>query len=150
MRIMGMAMPAALVLIVCKTIIGVGPPDQNAEWTKHEDRDWATENSMMVCRRYEVSMADPTEGMVADNQQGIDPTKETGALPQPFNEQRCLGAGIRMFPAWDEEHKNGPWRAWRVACPVPIINTITKEIIDWKMPECGHRDTVVCEVDSVI
>jgi hypothetical protein len=37
-----------------------------------------------------------------------------------------------------------------VACPVPIINTITGEVIAWKLPDCGHRDTVVCEVDTAI
>ena len=42
-------MPASVVLIVCKTETA-GPPDQNAEWTHVENRRWATENAMMVCR----------------------------------------------------------------------------------------------------
>ena len=50
-------MPASVVLIVCKTETA-GPPDQNAEWTHVENRRWATENAMMVCRRQEVQMYD--------------------------------------------------------------------------------------------
>jgi hypothetical protein len=26
----------------------------------------------------------------------------------------------------------------------------SEDIIAWKMPECGHRETVVCEVDTAI
>ena len=50
-------MPAAIVLIVCKTVIS-GPPDQNAGFTRAENREWATEHAMMVCRRQEVQMYD--------------------------------------------------------------------------------------------
>ena len=53
-------MPAAIVLIVCKTVIS-GPPDQNAGFTKAENREWATEHAMMVCRRQEVQMYDMAE-----------------------------------------------------------------------------------------
>src|SRR6478735_4804772 len=53
-------MPAAIVLIVCKTVIA-GPPDQNAAYTNSEHREWATEHAMMVCRREEVPMFDKAE-----------------------------------------------------------------------------------------
>jgi hypothetical protein len=42
---------------------------------------------------------------------------------------------------------------WRVACPVPIVRKNedgSEDIIAWKLPDCGHRDTVVCEVDTAI
>jgi len=151
---MSVSMPAVLVLIVCKTAIA-GPPDVNSEWTKAENRQWATENSMMVCRREEVQMIDPSEGMPSPGLpygggSGFDPTKDGGALPQPFNKERCQMAGIRMFAEWDQGHSNSSYRVWRVACPTPVINTITKEIIDWVIPDCGHQDTVICEKDSVI
>jgi hypothetical protein len=51
---------------------------------------------------------------------------------------------------WDQSHKSSKYRFWRVACPVPIVDTRTGEVIAWKMPDCGHRDTVVCEVDTAI
>jgi hypothetical protein len=51
---------------------------------------------------------------------------------------------------WDDAHRNTPWRVWRVGCPSPIVDTRTGTVIGYKLPECGHRDTVICEVDSVI
>jgi hypothetical protein len=51
---------------------------------------------------------------------------------------------------WDAGHRGSSYRFWRVACPVPIVDTRTGDIISWKMPECGHRDTVRCEVDAEI
>ncbi len=130
-----MAMPPIIVLIVCKTVIA-GEPDINAKWTGHENRAWAIENSMMQCRRQEVQLYDQAEAQ--------------GAQAQPFNRQRCLGAGILLGVQWDQAHKGSSYRFWRVACPVPIVDTRTGKVLSWKMPECGHRDTVHCEVDSEI
>ena len=59
---MGIQIPPVLVLIVCKTILA-GPPDQNEAYTQWENLDWATEHSMMVCRRNEIQLFDPVEGM---------------------------------------------------------------------------------------
>lgn len=132
---MPVPMPAALVLIVCKTLIA-GPPDSNAAFTGYEDREWATEHSMMVCRRQEVTLVDMSVG--------------PGAATQPFNSQRCWRSGLMIGSAWDAGHPNSRYRFWRVACPVPIVNTITGEVIAWKLPSCGHRATVVCEVDTEI
>src|SRR5262245_31415732 len=120
--------PAAVVLIVCKTVVA-GPPDQNAGYTRAENREWATEHAMMVCRREEVQMYDRT---VAD--------------PQPFNEQSCQRSAMMLGPQWDASHQSSSYRFWRVACPVPG----SENIIAWKLPDCGHRDTVVCEVDTAI
>ena len=130
-------MPAVVVLIVCKTVAGdPADLDHNAKYTGHESRQWAIEGSMMQCRRKEVQLFDQSEAM--------------GAAAQPFNQQRCQRASLMLGVQWDQSHKSSTYRFWRVACPTPIINTITGEIISWKMPECGHRDTVVCEVDTAI
>jgi hypothetical protein len=132
---MPVPMPAAVVLIVCKTVL-VGEPDQNAKWTGYENREWATEHSMMVCRRQEVQLFDQAEAL--------------GAQSQPFNEQRCQRSGIMLGTQWDMSHRSSSYRFWRVACPVAIMDTRTGEVIGWKMPECGHRDTVRCEGDISI
>ena len=135
---MAVPMPAAVVLIVCKTVIA-GPPDQNAAYTGYENLEWATEHSMMVCRRQEVQLFDQAEAM--------------GAEAQPFNMQRCQRSGIMLGTQWDAGHRGSKYRFWRVACPVPIVRKNpdgSEDIIAWKMPECGHRDTVRCEVDAEI
>lgn len=132
---MSSLMPTAIVLIVCKTVVA-GPPDQNAAYTGYENREWATENSMMVCRRQEVEVFDQAEAQGAD--------------AQPFNMQRCQRSGIRLGAEWDVAHRSSSYRFWRVACPVPVIDTQTGRILAWKMPECGHRDTVICEADTEI
>jgi hypothetical protein len=131
-------MPAAIVLIVCKTVVA-GPPDQNAEYTKAENREWATEHAMMVCRREEVQM--------------YDRAVDGGADPQAFNAQRCQRSALMLGPQWDASHQSSSYRFWRVACPVPIVRKNedgSEDIIAWKLPDCGHRDTVVCEVDTAI
>lgn len=136
-------MPAAVVLIACKTIL-LAEPDPNEGFTGHQNREWAYEHSKMVCRRYEVQMSD------------IDELK--GAKAQAFNQQRCQRAAIMLIPQWDSQHRSSSYRAWRVACPTPIKNTgkdgikgtADDEIISWQMPECGHRGTIVCEMDTAI
>jgi hypothetical protein len=132
---MPVPMPSAVVLIVCKTVIA-GEPDINAKWTGYENREWLIEDSMMQCRRQEVQLYDQSEAM--------------GAAAQPFNQQRCQRASLMLGVQWDQAHKNSSYRFWRVACPVPIVDTRTGEVIAWKMPECGHRDTVICEIDTAI
>jgi len=132
---MAVPMPAAVVLIVCKTFIS-GPEDQNARYTGYENREWATEHSMMVCRRQEVQLFDQAESQ--------------GAAAQPFTTQRCQRSGIMLGTQWDASHRGSNYRFWRVACPVPIVDTKTGEVIAWKMPECPHRDVVRCEIDTAI
>jgi hypothetical protein len=132
-------MPAAIVLIVCKTTLISGAADHNAAYTGWEDRKWATEHAMMVCRREEVQMYDQAEG--------------EGADPQSFNLQRCQRSAMMLGPNWDAQHRSSSYRFWRVACPVPIVRKNqdgSEDIIAWKLPDCGHRDTVVCEVDTAI
>ena len=134
---MPVPMPTAVVLIVCKTVLA-GPPDHNAAYTGYENRQWAIEHSMMVCRRQEVQLFEVGDAGFSE------------ADPQPFNPQRCQRAGIMLGAQWDASNKGSAYRFWRVACPVPIIDTRTGEIIAWKMPECGKRDVVRCEVDAEI
>lgn len=130
-----LTMPAVVVLIACKVAIA-GPPDQNASYTGALNLQWETKNSMMVCRRHEIQMFDQAEAQGAD--------------PQPFTPQRCQMAAIGLIANWNVSHERSNWRAWRVACPVPTINTQTGEIIAWTLPDCGHRDTVICERDTAI
>jgi hypothetical protein len=133
------------VLFVCKTVL-TGIPDQNAAFTHWENRDWAIENSKMVCQRHEIQLFDPVEGMKM--KPGDDP-----AFPLRLNlaeRGQCARVGIRLATDWDESHKETRWRVWRVGCPSLIVDTRTGEVIGYKLPECGHRDTVVCDVDSAI
>ena len=142
---MGIQIPPVLVLIVCKTILA-GPPDQNAAYTKWENLEWATEHSMMVCRRNEIQLYDPVEGMrLSATDDPAPPLNPNFAVAS-----QCARAGIRLATDWDQAHRNTPWRVWRVGCPAPIVDTRTGALIGYKLPECGHRDTVICETDSVI
>jgi hypothetical protein len=142
---MGVQIPPILVLIVCKTVMA-GPPDQNSAFTGYENLTWATEHSMMVCRRNEIQLYDPMEGMKLN-------ASDNPAAPLNPNfavASQCARAGIRLATDWDRAHKNTRWRVWRVGCPSPIVDTRTGTVIGYKLPECGHRDTVICETDSVI
>jgi hypothetical protein len=142
---MGIQIPPILVLIVCKTVSG-GPDDQNSSFTHWQNLEWATENSMMVCRRHEVQLYDPAEGVKLN--EGDDPAAPLNPDFADFGQ--CARAGMQLQMDWDERHRNTPWRVWRVGCPSKIVDTRTGKVIGYKLPECGHRDTVVCEVDSVI
>ena len=137
--------PSVLVLIVCKTVVA-GPPDQNAAFTHHENLEWATENSMMVCQRHEIELFDPAAGaQLGANDDPAPPMNSNFALAS-----QCAAAGIRLATDWDQSHRGTPWRVWRIGCPTPIVDLRTGTVIGYKLPECGHRDTVICETDSVI
>jgi hypothetical protein len=142
---MSITIPPILVLIVCKTLV-VGEPDQNAAFTKWENREWATQHSKMVCRRHEVQLYDPAEGAkLTPNDAPAFPLR-----PNFADTGQCARAGIRLSIDWDEQHRGTPWRVWRVGCPAPIVDLRTGDVVGFKLPDCGHRDTVICEVDSVI
>jgi hypothetical protein len=131
-------MPAVVVLILCKTVLA-GDADQNSDRTGWENRDWAYENAMMVCRRQEVQLYD----LAADQ----------GADAKPFTEMDCWRSGMLMGSNWDAQHRNSKYRFWKIACPVPIVRKNqdgSEDVIAWKLPDCGHRDTVICEVDTAI
>ena len=137
--------PPVLVLIVCKTVLA-GPPDQNAAFTHYENREWAIEHSMMVCRRHEIQLFESAEGV----QLGPNDDPAPALNPNFSLGGQCARAGIRLATDWDQGHQNTPWRVWRVGCPTPIVDLRTGTVIGYKLPECGHRDTVICETDSVI
>jgi hypothetical protein len=142
---MALHIPTILVLIACKVIVHPNT-DPNAAYTHVENLEWATENSMMVCRRHEIPLYDPVEGM----QRSPADAPMPGLNPNFAVWSQCQRAGLRLEMDWDTEHRNTPWRVWRIGCPSPIMDLQTGQIIGYKLPECGHRDTVVCEVDSVI
>lgn len=114
-------MPAEIAVFVCKTV-EAGPPDQNAEFTKSENRAWAIEDGKMQCRREKVT----------------------------FGGMSCAQASIVAGAEWNNANRGGSYRAWLVACPTPTINSITREVIAWDLPACPHRDIVVCDNDVAI
>jgi hypothetical protein len=126
-------MTPVVVLIVCKSLlVPHSSPinEENAKWTGHEKREWAIEGSQMQCRRVEVPLTG--EGH--------------------FTPMDCQRAAITEGVAWDQSHKYSKYRWWRSACPVPIVNTVSGDIIGWKLPECpriNHKDRVAvhCDVD---
>lgn len=129
-------MTPAIVLIVCLSQ-PAGQVDQNSGFTGHENREWVYQNSKMVCRREVMELVDGAE--------------LKGADPQPFNTQRCIASAVRLATDWDLSHKDSSkYRVWRVACPTPTIDTQTGKIVGWVLPDCGHRETVICEKDTVI
>lgn len=138
-----MNIPPILVVIACKIAIA-GPPDQNAQWTHVENNSWAIENSMMTCKREEIQLYDPVEGMkLHPSDDPAPPLNPNFALAE-----QCARAGIMLSKQWDDTHMNTPWRVWRIGCPAPIVDTQTGAMIGYKLPDCGHRDTVVCLIDS--
>jgi hypothetical protein len=132
---MPVPMPAVAVLIVCKTVLS-GMPDDNSGFTHWEPREWAIEQGMMICRRNEVALYDSAVDMGADE--------------RPFTTLECQRAGIMLGAQWDIQHPNSAYRFWRVACPVPTVDTQTGKILSWTLPDCGHQDTVICEKDTAI
>jgi hypothetical protein len=131
-------MPAAIVLIVCRVVSG-GPEDPNAGYTKHQMLDWDYAEAKMHCRRQEVQM--------------YDPSVDQGADPKPFTMMDCWRSGFLMGSQWDAQHPNSKYRFWKVACPVAVVRKNqdgSEDIVGWKMPDCGHRETVVCEADTEI
>lgn len=128
-------MPPVVVLIVCK-IAFLGGEDANSQFTGWRNTEWAYEHSMMICRRQEVQV--------------YDAAVDQGADPIPFNKMACMRAAPMLAAQFDVDSRDKPWRVWRTACPVPTVNTKTGEILSWTLPDCGHRDTVICERDSVI
>ena len=142
---MSVHIPPVLVLIVCKVAIA-GAPDQNAAMTGVQNLEWATQNSMMTCRREEVQLYDPTEGLtltaIGDPAEPLDPNLAEST--------QCARTGIGVAVNWDQAHRNSTWRVWRVGCPTPIVDLSSGQVIGYKLPECPHHEIAVCEVDSAI
>lgn len=132
---MAVPMPPVVVLIVCKVLF-VGGEDENSRYTNWRHTEWAYQDSKMVCRRHEIQL--------------YDPAADQGAKPLPFTLGACQRTIPRLAAQFDVDYRDKPWRFWRGACPVPTINTETGEVLNWTLPDCGHRDTVICEKDTVI
>jgi hypothetical protein len=90
---MAVQIPTILVVIACKTVLA-GSPDQNAAFTHYENRQWATEHSMMVCRRHEIQLFDPAEAM----QLGPDDDPVPALNANFALAGQCARAGIRLGP----------------------------------------------------
>jgi hypothetical protein len=101
---------------------------------------------MMVCQRHEVDLYDPVEGMKLNPSDHPVPALN----PNFADNGQCARAGIALVVDWDQAHRNTPWRVWRIGCPSPIVDLRSGALIGYKLPECGHQDTVVCETDSEI
>lgn len=132
---MAVPMPPVVVLIVCK-ILFVGEPSSNDQFTNWRNSEWAYENSKMVCRRHEVQL--------------YDRAVDQGAIAMPFTTAACQRAIPMLAAQFDVDFFDRPWRVWRAACPVPTVDTKTGEVLSWTLPDCGHRETVTCEKDTVI
>lgn len=128
-------MPPVVVLVVCKVILGA--PDDNSKFTKWLPSEWDMAGGVMHCRRHEIQL--------------YDPSVDQGADPQPFTQFSCNNAGVRQGSQFDVDNWNKPWRFRKFACPVPIIDNQTGEIVGYKIPECSTENgTVICEQDTVI
>jgi hypothetical protein len=128
-------MPAKVVLIVCKVILGT--PDDNTQFTHHLDSEWNYEQGVMHCKRLEVDL--------------YDPDVDKGGQERPFTNWACNQAAVKMGANFDVENWDKPWRFWRHACPVPTINPETGQVLSWSLPPCPHKDgTVVCDNDTAI
>jgi len=97
------------VVIACKVSIAANP-DPNAAFTHVENIQWVTENSMMVCQRHEIPLIDPVEGLQ------LSPAAEPmPSLNPDFSDwSQCQRAGMDLEMKWDNEHRNTPWRVWRI------------------------------------
>ncbi len=129
------SMPPIVVLILCK-VVSAGPADMNAGWTNHQNLKWDLAGGVMTCRRNEVALTNPAEN--------------NGADPKPYTEMDCWRSGFMMGAQWDATHQGSRYRFWRVACPVPIVDTETGDILDWHIPSCSAgklAGVVVCEND---
>lgn len=140
---MAAPMPAVVVLIVCRAILG--EPDDNSKFTHYVPTEWDLAGGVMHCRRLEVAL--------------YDPAVDQGADPQAFNTWHCMKAGARFGSQYDIDNWNKPWRFYRFGCPVPIMddngtpeNVRDDKLVGWHTPECGDvtKDKAICEQDTEI
>jgi len=129
-------MPPIVVMIVCKTVPDPVSTDEITVWndkvTGHRSRDWAIEDGKMHCRRSQVQLY---------NHGNPDATLTPDA---------CVRSAISMAMKWEQEHFSSDWMVKWVACPTPGMDLRSGRIVQWIIPDCGHRETTVCENDIVI
>jgi hypothetical protein len=136
------AFPNILVLIVCRITV-LGDIDPHTGW---QDTEWLMDGGVMHCKREQVEL--------------YDPAADQGADPIPFNPMACMRAAMTLGPQFDVDATNArrPWRFYRAACPVAIMddngtpkNPRDDKIVGWKIPECPEsRGTMICESDTAI
>ena len=140
---MAVPMPAVVVLVVCRAILG--QPDENSKYTHWLPSEPDMTGGVMHCRRIETPL--------------YDPAPDQGADPQNFSNHHCTRAGARFGAQFDVDNWNKPWRFYRFGCPVPIMddngtpgNVRDDKLIGWHIPECGDvaKDKAICESDTAI
>lgn len=141
---MAVPMPAVVVLIVCKVVLG--EPDHNSQFTHYLPSTPDLTGGAMHCRRIEVAL--------------YDPAPDQGADAQDFGTFHCMRAGARFGAQYDIDNWNKPWRFYRFGCPVPVMDSGPDGIegnrddvqIGWHIPECGDvaKDKAICEGDTQI
>lgn len=127
-------MPAKIALFVCKVVfLPFSSPveEANAHFTGHQPTQWDTTDSVMHCRRMEMSLWNPD-------------------VNRTLTPQACQRASIMVGVGWDMAHLSSKYRFWKAGCPVPIVDTRTGRILDWKLPECPVDSKVICENDISI
>ena len=135
-------MPPVVVLIVCKVILGA--PDANSAFTNWRAAELDMTGGVMHCRREQVEL--------------YDPTPDSGGDPQPFSSFHCMQAAMRLGPQFDIDNRDKPWRFWRAACPVPVMNDNgtpdnprDDTLVGWAIPPCPEKRGVLeCESDTAI
>lgn len=136
-------MPSVLVLIVCRVLF-VGEPDDNAKFTNWRNTEFDMSQGVMHCKRQQVEL--------------YDPSVDQGADPVPFTPMACMRAAMMLGPQFDVDNRDKPWRFWRAACPVPMMddngtpdNPRDDRIVGWQIPPCPEAHGVlVCESDTAI
>ena len=135
-------MPPVVVLIVCKVILGA--PDANSAFTNWRAAELDMTGGVMHCRREQVEL--------------YDPAPDGGGDPQPFSSFHCMQAAMRLGPQFDIDNRDKPWRFWRAACPVPVMNDNgtpdnprDDTLVGWAIPPCPEKRGVLeCESDTAI
>ncbi len=139
--------PTSLVLIVCRGHVEPwSTPDEqaNAEYTHAENWQWDYPDSKMLCKRSEIPMIDQDEG------KPLNGGTVFSLHPNFADAAQCAAAGIQLENQWDRQNKGSAWRVWRVGCPTPVIDAESGLVLSYVLPDCGHFDTIVCEIDSTI
>ena len=135
-------MPPVVVLIVCKVILGA--PDANSAFTNWRAAELDMTGGVMHCRREQVEL--------------YDPAPDSGGDSQPFSSFHCMQAAMRLGPQFDIDNRDKPWRFWRAACPVPVMNDNgtpdnprDDTLVGWAIPPCPEKRGVLeCESDTAI
>lgn len=136
-------MPSVLVLIVCRVLF-VGEPDENSKFTNWRNTEWDMSQGVMHCKREQIEL--------------YDKSVDQGADPMPFTPMACMRAAMTLGPQFDVENRDRPWRFWRAACPVKVMDDNgtpgdprDDKHIGWAIPPCPEAHGVLeCESDTAI